>query len=212
MLDSKHGNIGATVSMINLIAQKQADETAGNSPVGIGTMFAELVLGDVDELFMAESGMCDYKVEKACTFNGPAPIEPGLPVPCCVGECPLGALVDEELKDKDDSVLTMELDTDPDTFHLKGSDNYSHYSNKDIGSHGVDGLIDRHKMSNECPHAVGGHVHIGYTGWRKYWHALKKAVVKDIGKNWKIYAAIFAIIMLVDILSKWAGTLSSYLW
>jgi len=201
MLDPKHKNIGATVSMINIIAQKEADEIAesfkGN---GIGAVMAGL-LGDIDELFMAEASECDYKHETGqCTFHAEEDLLDALQAgnssitfPCCVGECPLGALVDKELKGAANSIdlsKPLSFGADPD-------------QTIDFGP--------RHQMSPEFHRAVGSHHHIGYTGWRKHWHAFK-GVVKDMAKNWKIYAAATAAVILVNILSKWAGTLSSYLW
>ena len=50
------------------------------------------------ELFMAEAEGCDYWMlnndneSRTCHFRS------GPTQPCCIGECPLGPLVDEELK------------------------------------------------------------------------------------------------------------------
>lgn len=215
MLDPKHENIGATVSMINIIARQEADEIAAGKSGGFGALMAKAMLGDVDKLFMAESGMCDHKVEKACTFNGPTPIEPGLPVPCCIGECPLGALVDEKLKDTADSIQTVKPDTNPDAF--RGSDNFSHHSNRDISGPRVD-FGDRRKMSLKWRRAVIGYIHINYTGWRKYWHNTKRfmhrhwdGIKANTIKFWKYYLVVLIVVISADRLSKWAGTLSGYL-
>ena len=81
MLDIKHKNIGATVSMLKLI-HKITD--------------GEELPTEITKLFMVESGECDYKHESgACVFNGS--LETNLN--CCIGECPLGSMVDKELKD-----------------------------------------------------------------------------------------------------------------
>jgi hypothetical protein len=152
MLDPKHKNIGATVSMINIIAQREADEISENSKASIGAMLAKAVLGDVDKLFMAESSECDWQSpNKQCLFNSDPEhyqLHTGL-APCRIGNCPLGALVDKELK----NTGSLEFGCDPD-------------KNMDVG-------VDAWPMDHRIP---GGHIHIGYTGWRKHWDKLKKRV------------------------------------
>jgi hypothetical protein len=79
MLDKKHRNIGATVSMISMVHLLTPDADLPNA---------------MTELFMLESGDCDYKHETgACIFNGS--IEPNQK--CMVGNCPLGGMLDKEL-------------------------------------------------------------------------------------------------------------------
>ena len=89
MLDIKHKNIGATVSMLNLV---------------YGALKTDKLDGPLAELFMEERKECDYLrkgrllIGHKCGYF--ALYEPGedKAVPCCIGECPLGRLVDEELK------------------------------------------------------------------------------------------------------------------
>ena len=101
-LDAKHKNIGATVSMINIIAKKEAEEKTTGQEDGFGTKMAKMLLGDIDKLFMAESNSCDHKHEGCCTFHqddNVSELDDFAKVKCCIGECPLGALVDKEFKD-----------------------------------------------------------------------------------------------------------------
>jgi len=170
MLDPKHRNIGATVSMTNIIAQKEADEVSGNSSGNMGTMLAKAVLGDVDKLFMEESNDCDYKHETGiCVFDGST--KPNKV--CMLANCPLGALVDKELKATADSIDLSKPDDDP----YGGSDNFSHHSLKrNMPSFGADpeeGLGKTFGAGYGWSRA-GGHLHIGYTGWRKWWDNFKK--------------------------------------
>ena len=82
MLDMRHKNIGATVSMLKMIHKVAGDN--------------EELPTALTELFMLESGECDSKVEGACTFE----VYPEAcisPPKCMVGNCPLGEIVDEEL-------------------------------------------------------------------------------------------------------------------
>ncbi len=225
MLDSKHENIGATVSMINIIAQKEADEIAAGESGGFGALMAKAMLGDVDKLFMAESGMCDYQVitegANQCHYSAKVEIRegatvkidvPGSPVKCCVGECPLGALVDKKLKVTADSIQTVKPNTNPDAF--RGSDNFSHHS---LAANFAD-FGERREVSPEWRRAVVDHIHIGYTGWRKYWHNTKcfmhrhwDGIKANAIKFWKYYLVVLIVVISVDRLSKWAGTLSGYL-
>jgi len=88
MLDIKHKNIGATVSMLKLI-HKITD--------------GEELPTEITKLFMVESGECDHKHETGqCTFYAEEDLESGdsfTTFACCIGECPLGSMVDKELKD-----------------------------------------------------------------------------------------------------------------
>jgi len=87
MLDMKHKNIGATVSMLNMIHEL----TPGD----------ELPI-EITKLFMAESDDCDHKHETGqCTFHAEEDLTKGdsfTTFKCCIGECPLGPLVDGEFK------------------------------------------------------------------------------------------------------------------
>ena len=88
MLDMKHKNIGATVSLIHMI-HKLSD--------------SDELPKEMAELFMLESDDCDHKHEtKQCTFHAEEDLTKGdsfTTFPCCVGECPLGSILDKELKD-----------------------------------------------------------------------------------------------------------------
>ncbi len=62
---------------------------------------------------------------------------------------------------------------------------------------------------------IGSHIHIGHVGWRKVWHALKKAskehwhalkeALKEHWENRKRYAVMTAIFGAVWVLSAIAG-------
>ena len=96
MLDIKHKNIGATVSMLNLI---------------YGVLKTDKLDTPLTELFMAESNDCDHKVISerdggVCIFNGS--LETNLR--CCIGECPLGRLVNEEIKGMNITDIQSKMD------------------------------------------------------------------------------------------------------
>jgi hypothetical protein len=70
---------------------------------------------------------------------------------------------------------------------------------------------------------VGGHIHKGPPTWRtpyrwlryqasRHYRALRDAVLIDMRKMWKHYLFILVLVLLVDKLSKWAGTLSINIW
>lgn len=88
-MDKHQRNIGATVSMT-----KSIHELAGHDD-------AELPAG-LTMLFTAESDSCVSKVDGRCTFNAEEDLKKGdsFATPKCrVGNCPLGDIVDEELKE-----------------------------------------------------------------------------------------------------------------
>jgi hypothetical protein len=134
MLDPKHKNIGATVGMVKEIHKLSHDP---------------LLAEELTKLFMEESNGCDYKHETAaCIFNGSTESN----MKCRVGNCPLGPLVDEELK----------FGSDPDRLQLYGKNTMNY----------------------------GSHIHIGHTGWRKYWNMFKKNLFHgwiDWFKEWPSY-------------------------
>jgi hypothetical protein len=169
-IDMKHKNIGATVGLVKNIHKLTGDD--------------ETMLRNLADLFIAEAAECDFRHEindkPVCVFNGST--SPNLV--CCAGECPLGAIVDEEIE-------TMDFGCDPE---------------KEIpGVHFGAGY----------GWSLGGHRHIGYTGWRKYWNSFKAGLLDYYNfyrKHWKLGILILVGVILVDKLSKWAGTLSVYLW
>lgn len=111
-LDDKHRNIGATVSMIQIMANMESQELIKRpkgiidtvkailfpAKKGIGRTLAKELTDPLIELFMEESNMCDYKVADACAFEVDEPDACISPPPCLMANCPLGKLVDEELK------------------------------------------------------------------------------------------------------------------
>jgi hypothetical protein len=161
MLDSKHRNIGATIGLLTRI-----HKVAGNGE--------ELPVA-LTELFMLEADDCDYKHETgACIFNGST--KPNQE--CMVGNCPLGPLVDEELKSGANS----------DAFG--GSDNYSHHSNRRIQLYG------KNTMNGENTMNYSRLKNVGYAGWCKYWNMFKEWP-SYLFCNWKtnllIVIGVFAV-------------------
>ena len=92
-LDMKHKNIGATVGMIEGMAQLMEGLGGGDA-----------LLGEIAELFQLEAQECDHQITTEgpvyCGFN-----DLNSDTPCCVGECPLGAIVTKEIKDMPASVI-----------------------------------------------------------------------------------------------------------
>jgi len=69
----------------------------------------------------------------------------------------------------------------------------------------------------------GGHIHIGYTGWRKYWNMFKKNLFRGwidwlkgwppyLRKHWKLNLLVVAGVFAVYYGSALAGHYSTYLW
>ncbi len=87
-MDKHQRNIGATVSMTKSIHELVGHDDA-ETPA------------DFTLLFVAESDSCDSKVDGMCTFHAEEDLLDGdtFTTPkCCVGNCPLGEIVDEELR------------------------------------------------------------------------------------------------------------------
>ncbi len=80
---SEHQNIGATVSMLRLIDGLGGSEKQSNK-----------LAKSLAALFMAESNMCSFKNPTAdlCNYR-----DLNSKIPCCIGECPLGELLDKEI-------------------------------------------------------------------------------------------------------------------
>ena len=76
MIDAKHANIGATVSLLlNIHKLTGPDEDLPNM---------------LCDLFTQESEECDYQVKGSlCTYKGDTPVK------CMIGNCPLGAAIDK---------------------------------------------------------------------------------------------------------------------
>jgi hypothetical protein len=83
-MDMKHKNIGATVSLLSRITDMLGEEGAGDLPQ------------ELSNLFDAESSNCDHK-QKGCCFIEVDPEEVISPPLCCIQECPLGEMLDEEI-------------------------------------------------------------------------------------------------------------------
>ena len=107
-LDPKHKNIGATVSMIQMLANKEAQILAKKPKgfvqtikdillppkEGVGRTLAKELTDPMIKLFMAESDSCDHKTgDKCAIYADRADV-----FMCTMANCPLGALVDDELK------------------------------------------------------------------------------------------------------------------
>ena len=97
-LDMKHKNIGATVGLIKGMSALLPEDS---------TMPTEIT-----ELFMLEAQECDFQVkseaENACVFNGSLAENK----PCCIGECPLGELVSQEIALMDMSDIETKATSD----------------------------------------------------------------------------------------------------
>jgi len=135
-LDMKHKNIGATVSMVRLVGKIFGDKS-------------ERAEADLTKLFMAESKECDFRVAEACVFNDS--LQPNLL--CCIGECPLGTLVEQEIK------TTNMLDIE-----------------REVTSFGCD------PESGPFP-TCGRRIHKDYVGRRKYWHTFKNTILRLIRRS-----------------------------
>jgi hypothetical protein len=79
MLDMKHKNIGATVSMMRILS---------------GLVGGKDLPEELSGLFDLESDDCDHKRGGDCIFDS---ADLGNRVSCDINNCPLGPLVDEEL-------------------------------------------------------------------------------------------------------------------
>jgi hypothetical protein len=142
MLDREQKNIGATVSMIHMM-HKLTDKD-------------ELPI-ELTKLFMLESDNCNSKVEGCCTFDIDEPDACISPPKCMIGECPLGSIVDKELK----------FGARPDSLQLYGKDTMN---------------------------LAAGLTRIGYTGWRKHWHAFKGAAAKYWDDRWMYFKVVLVVL------------------
>ncbi len=161
---------------------------------------------EITKLFMAESDDCDYKETPLCTFPrllNPEDSRDDLP-DCMAGRCPHGQAFDKEIRLKQ-----AQFGSDPDRMMLYGK-NTMNFGN-------------RHEMSPEWHKTVGEHLHVGYTGWRKYWNMWKNNMLHGwidwfkewpsyLFANWKANLLIVVGVFAVYYGSAAAGWLSIYLW
>jgi len=103
MLDMKHKNIGATVSILKMINNRNKGDPSKDE-----SLISKLT-GGIDELFDEEARTCNSYIYGHCAF--PDTISKDSPVvdlndkpPCSVTTCPLGPLVDDELKGVMDNI------------------------------------------------------------------------------------------------------------
>jgi hypothetical protein len=192
IMDRKHANIGATVSLLLNIHKLTPDKEL---PTALANLFTE------------ESDDCDYKRDNACKFISAKTVKPGT-VPCIIGNCPLGALIDKIANDQGFPTITNHAKTLPFKQRL------------------ACGFVEEGRTFGDDPDNMrvltqGGNIHIGYTGWRKTWSFIKRTYIfgwptyfaewlQDVIDNWKFYTVIAIVILLVIFGSKLAGMLSIY--
>ena len=192
MLEGKHANIGNTVGMVKSIHKLTTDPKLAE---------------EITKLFMVESDDCDYKEAPLCTFPrllAPEDSRDDLPK-CMVGRCPLGNLADKERGTAD-----LEFGCGPDV-GCGAKSRMMLYGQNTMGA--------RHPMSPEWHRTVGGHVHVGYTGWRKYWNMWKNNMLHGwidwfkewppyLCKHWKTNLLIVIVVFAVYYGAGWLGTMS----
>ena len=88
MLDMKHKNIGATVSMMRILS---------------GLVGGKDLPEELSGLFVMESDDCDHKERGDCVFDLSDRVI------CNINNCPLGPLVDEELAETHLDVIESKI-------------------------------------------------------------------------------------------------------
>lgn len=111
-------------------------------------------------LFTEEAKGCDYRANDHCTFACEVDVvkldTPGTKL-CAVGNCPLGDEVDKAAKEGDFPTITE----------------YAQKREKER-TFGCDPDL---VIGTDTP---CGHIHVGYTGWRKLWNGLKLWTVNSL--------------------------------
>jgi hypothetical protein len=146
------------------------------------------------ELFMEESTDCDYKHKTGqCTFHVEEDLTKGDSFTTLANyssqvdaalPCRAGNCPLGPLVDKE-----LEFGTNLDRLQLYG---------KNTMKYGT--------------HTFGGHVHVGYTGWRKHWRAFKQAAKDVFVGNWRYYTVGIVLVLVVKLVSSATGWYSIYLW
>jgi hypothetical protein len=143
-MDRKHANIGATVSLLLNIHKLTPDE---DLPISLA------------ELFTLESDACDYKWGNVCKFISAKTVKSDK-VPCIVGNCPLGDVIDKVANDQGFPTIMEHAKTLP--FKQRLACGFV----KEGSTFGDD--PDNMRVLTQ-----GGNIHVGRTGWRGLWNQFK---------------------------------------
>lgn len=93
ILDDKHKAIGATVSILGSIAD--VIQEGGGAPSF--QKYVSRTHGEIKKLFTSEAADCDFKTGGDCGYFKLYELRENYA--CCIANCPLGELVNTELKE-----------------------------------------------------------------------------------------------------------------